>query len=1170
MVDFTKEFAHLHVHTEYSLLDGFSRTERLVQRAKCLGMKHLAITDHGAMYGAIEFWKRCQAEAVHPVIGLEAYLCEDMADHSKRWGDDYSHLLLLARTTDGYRNLLRLVTIANTEGWHMRPRIDKTALAKYADGLIVTSSCLSGEIPKLLLAGQTSQAYRAARWYLDVFGEENFYLELQEHHGVDDDGTPSPQGRLNQMLYRMHEDMRIPLVVTNDLHYVDACDGGSHDVLLCIQTGKRRDEAKRFKFESHEYYLKSASEMARLFPHLPEALVNSVRIAERCNVDPLAYKARLPDVPLPAGYASAEDYVYALCLQGGQERFGAISEPVQRRLDYEFGIIAGKGFIPYFLVQADLVQFCRAHGIRCLTRGSAAGSLLAYTLGITNIDPLRYELLFERFFNPERADMPDVDSDVDSAHRAEVLEYVTNKYGPECVAQMVTFNTMAARASIKDVARVLGRQEMGDRLSRLIPAGPNVTLQGALESVRELAELNRDSREAREIVEQALKLEGSVRSTGVHAAGVVIANEPLEHFVPLQLRETRNPAQGRVTQYEQAHLEELGLIKFDLLGLSNLTILGDALRHIRETRDEEVVLERIPLDPVPGDEAQNARRKAAFDLLASGATTSVFQLEGSGMREYIRQLKPTRIEDVMAMIALYRPGPMDSIPDFIAAKHGEKKIEYLDPRLEQWLAETSGVIVYQDQCLLIAVHLAGFSWGKVNKFRKALSKKKAEEVESYRGDFTQGCIANGVRPEVAGQLFNLILPFGGYGFNKAHAASYAVVAFYTAYLKANYPTEFMAATLSTEAADPKKLAVVLAECRRMGIEVLGPDVNLSELNFKVEGGGVRFGLFAIKGIGKGPIDEIVCVRSASGPFTSLADFCTRVDPASVGKGVVETLIKAGALDSIASGKRHQLLASVELAMKWGKTQREAKASGMTSLFGEAEVGSAFEFALKSDAPDIPLETRLAWEKDLLGAYVSGHPLGERAEALSAWVGRSSLQVTEEMAGQEVVVGGMVTEVRAYTTKRGDPMRTVKLEDRFGSLSVTVFPRMLERTSACWVEGAVLLVRGVVQVREEVVLECKEVEPFRTPGPESNGDLLRLRLQLSSTRAGAAELVHALHGLLGAHPGGDQYDIVVDTGEELLVLDPQPNTVRVTPDLEAQLRALLGEGAVRVRVANATR
>ncbi len=1152
------DFAHLHVHTEYSLLDGFSRTKKLVQQAKALGMQHLAITDHGAMYGAVEFYKACKAGGINPIIGIEAYLTEDMYDHSKRFSDDYHHLLLLAKNNTGYYNLLKLTTIANTQGYHLRPRIDKKVLQQYAQGLIVTSSCLSGEIPKMLLKEKEEAARKMARWYQDVFGPENFYLEIQEHHGIFDEGQPSPQGQLNQMLVKMHKEMHIPLVATNDLHYVDAHDAASHDVLLCVQTGKQLSTPKRMKFDSQEYYLKSQEEMALLFPELPDALVNSVRIAEQCSVDPLAYKAQLPNFSIPAGYATQKDYLRALCIGGVAERFGQLSEHIEKQIDYEIDMIADKGFVPYFLIEWDFVNYARSNGIRCSARGSAAGSLMAYTLGITNIDPLRYQLPFERFFNPERADMPDIDMDFPDDRREEVIEYVMRKYGEDCVAQMVTFNTMAAKASVKDVARVMGEQEVGDRITRLIPTGPKVTLQGTLDSVRELADMYKDSHVAHDLLDQALKLEGSVRSTGVHAAGVIIANEALDHFVPLQLRDPKDPGKGRITQYEQEHLEELGLIKFDFLGLSNLTILDNALKFIQQSRGEEVVLEKVPLDELEGEEEpiaepvaeQNLRRRKAFDLLASGETTGIFQLEGAKMTEYIKQLKPTCIEDIMAMIALYRPGPMDSIPDFIEAKHGRKKVTYLDPRLEQWLNESYGVIVYQDQVLFIVVGLAGFSWGKANKFRKALSKKIMKEVEGYREDFVKGCLKNGVKPEVAKELFTQIEPFGGYGFNKAHAASYAVVAFYTAYLKANYTAEFMAATMTTEASDARKIANAIAECKRMGVEVLGPDVNRSERGFTVENGGVRFGLLAIKGIGEGPIGEIVRARGEGGPFKSIADFCTRVDPKFVGKGAIETLIKAGGMDSLAEGQRHLLLASVDTAMKWGKTQRTSQEQGLMSLFGDMEdASSAIEFRLKTDAEELDRNQLLQWEKELIGVYISKHPLAYLGDLLKEKTTHTTAQINEELERKVVTLGGTITEARRIITKKGDPMCAVKLEDMYGSIEVTVFPKLYADTSELWTENTVLIVRGEVQVRrDQPGILCNSVEEVKGIEEEMNRKQyqVNITLQLSGTdeRSVSDDVmrVQDIWNCIREQPGRDHYNLVISNGEWVARLTPEVDTM----------------------------
>ncbi len=1165
------DFAHLHVHTEYSLLDGLSRVTTLVKRAKELGMKHLAITDHGVMYGAIAFYKACQSEGIHPVIGVEAYITEDMHDRTKRHKEDYHHLLLLAKNYTGYRNLMQLTTIANTEGVHLnKPRIDRRSLEQYGEGLIATSSCLGGEIPQLLIHEQFDEARRAIRWYQDVLGPDNFYFELQEHSGYPD------QPVVNQRLYELHRELGIPLVATNDLHYVNAGDAHTHEVLLCVQTQSQLNDPRRFKFESHEFYLRSPEEMQRLFPDLPEALLNSVRIAESCQVDPLAYKATLPAYAIPPEFPSQEAYLYHLCEQGVKERFGEMTERIKQQLDYEFNLIVQKGFVPYFLIEWDFVNYARSHGIRCSARGSAAGSLLAYVLGITNVDPLRYQLLFERFLNPERSDMPDIDMDFPDDRRAEVIEYVARKYGHECVAQMVTFMTMAAKNSVRDVARVMGQQELGDRVARLIPSGPKVNLRSSLDNVRELHALYDQSASAHELLDQAMALEGSVRGTGVHAAGVIIANEPLVHFVPLQAINPRDPSQGWKTQYEQAHLEDLGLIKFDFLGLSNLTILDNTLKFIKEARGEEVVLEHLPLDPLPESDERsrelNAKRARAFALLADGETTGIFQLEGAKMREYIKQLKPTCIEDITAMVALYRPGPMDSIPDFIAAKHGRKQVSYLDPRLKEWLEESYGVIVYQDQVLQIAVNLAGFSWGKVNKFRKALSKKKMDEVESYKGDFIAGCLKNGMRREVAEQLFELILPFGGYGFNKAHAASYAVVAYYTAYLKANYPAEFMAATMTTEAADAKKIANAVAECKRLGVQVWGPDVNASQKGFTVERGGVRFGLLAIKGIGEGPIEEILRARSEGGPFKDLADFCIRVDPRTVTKGVIETLVKAGAMDSLGNGQRHQLLEAVERALQLGKSERAARERGLVSLFGDdLAVEHSFAFRLNPQAEEIPRKQLLNWEKELLGTYLSRHPLAYISDLLGKRTTHTTGQLSEELENQEVTIGGTILEARRITTKKGDTMCVARLEDLEGSVEVTVFPRLYERTADQWVEESVVVVRGKVQIRrDEPTIVCDSIEPLQAVDEELNRRrhqvCLRFRTAGESERAISDDIIKLqdLYRYIQERPGRDRYELVIENGHWRVRLRPRDNTMYYCPELHAKLEELLGRDAITVQ------
>ena len=1160
------DFAHLHVHTEYSLLDGFSRIKKLVKQSKDLGMDHLAITDHGAMYGALEFYKECRKGGVHPILGVESYLVPDHKDKPKfKQGDKrYYHLLLLAESNTGYRNLMKLMTHANTDGMHAnRARIDKKLLEQYGEGIIATSSCLGGEIPQLLMEGKIDEARNTARWFRDTLGPNNFYLEIQDHDGYPD------QAGVNQHLFNMAKELQMPLLATNDLHYVAHDDAHAHEVLLCVQTQSSLNNPKRFKFESDEFFLRSPDQMQLLFPELGDALLNTVRLAERCEVDPFAYKAQLPAVDVPPQYVTPDEYLYALCEQGIAYRYGEMTEPIKRQLDYELSIIMQKGFVPYFLVVADYVGWARDHGIRCLARGSAAGSVVAYSLGITNVDPLRYQLLFERFLNPERDDMPDIDMDFPDDRREEVINYLANKYGHECVAQMATFMTMAAKGAVRDVARVLEKQTLGDRIARMLPTGPKITLKGSLESVKELSDLQSQDPEAKELLDLALQLEGSVRGTGVHAAGVLVANEALHNFVPLQIREGRYS-----TQYEHSHLEELGLIKYDILGLSNLTIIDNALKFIKEARGEDINLEKLPLDPIEGNEEQNAKREKAFKLLAAGETTGVFQLEGAKMREYIKMLGPTCIEDVTAMVALYRPGPMDSIPDFVDAKHGRKKITYLDPRLEQWLAESYGVIVYQDQVLLIAVHLAGFSWGKVNKFRKALSKKIMHEVESYKNDFIQGCIKNGVAPEVADQLFTLILPFGGYGFNKAHAASYAVVSFYTAYLKANYTAEFMAATMTAEAADATKIANAVAECKRMGVDVSGPDVNASERGFAIENDGVRFGLLAIKGIGDGPINEIVRARKEGGPFKSMADFCTRVDPKAVGKGALETLIKAGAMDSIeGESKRHQMLASVERAMQFGKSERNAKERGMLSLFGDLEeISSSLSFALNQNVDEVPRKQLLAWEKELIGIYISKHPLSYIIDLIKDKASHTTADITEELDKQKVVICGTIKEARRITTKKGDTMCIVQLEDMFGTIGVTVFPRTYEETADKWVEDTVVIVRGEVQVRrDEPGILCNAVSAFKAVEEEMNRKQYMVWVKLQLT--GNDELsisndimkVQNIKRYLSEKPGRDHYEILVANGEWEMRLTPQDDTIFYSEELRAKLEEELGAGTIEAKV-----
>ncbi len=1142
------EFTHLHVHSEYSLLDGLSRVKDLVAQAKSYGMQNLAITDHGAMYGVIDFYRTCKAEGINPIIGVESYLTPNaMEDHTGKY--DYYHLLLLAQNEVGYHNLLKLTTLAHTKGYHLRPRIDKQTLAKHAEGLIATSTCISGEIPSLLLKGDLNGARQTINWYREVFGPDRFFLEVQDHLAPESDVV-----RVNQMLYDLHKETGLPLVATNDLHYVRAEDAQTQDILLCVQTGKGIDDPKRMKFDSQHYYLKTADEMAALFKDVPDALRNTMRIAEMCQVDVKFGQALLPDFPIPPGYKDPDDYLYQLCLQGVEERYGKLTGEIKDRLDYEFGIITSKGFVSYFLIVWDFYNEARRRGIRCSARGSAAGSLIGYVLGITSVDPLQYHLLFERFLNPERKSMPDIDTDFPDDKREDMVIYVAEKYGWDKVAQIVTFNTMAAKAAVRDVGRVLSLQGEADTIARLIPTGPRVTLRGSLETIKDLQQRYENSETAKTILDKALALEGTIRSTGIHAAGLVVAREPLVDMIPLQLRDAKDPKSWLVSQYEQAYLEDLGLLKFDFLGLSNLTILQNSVAFIKESRGEELDLERIPRDDAK-----------AYALLASGETTGIFQLESGAMRQYIKELKPTSIEDLTAMVALYRPGPMESIPTFIKAKHGEIQIKYLHPDLEPFLKDSYGVIVYQDQVLYIAVNLAGFTWGEVDAFRKAMGKKIPEELIKYRSKFIQGCVKHGINEKIADEIFTLIEPFGGYGFNKAHACSYAWVAYMTAYLKANYTAEFMAATLTTEASDAKKVMAAVAECRRMGVEVLPPNINKSDIGFTVQDGKVRFGLLAIKNVGSRPIEELLAARRQGGPFVSLADLCARVDSRAVTRGALECLIKVGALDEL--GPRHQLLDSLDHAIAVGQKHRRDLEVGQSSLFGAMDGHDPVkDFKLHANAPQISRQTLLAWEKELLSIYLSEHPLARISEKLKAKGATPSAMLSEEWAGQKITIGGRIIEARRITTKKGDTMAAAIVEDMHGQIEVTIFPRTYEQTADLWQDDSILLITGKVELRDDQPkIIADSAERFEVSEEELNRPTYRLRITLTRTGNDTIDKIKAQDAYrhIQRYAGKDQYELIVRNGSWQARLLPNDNHVGYCAELHQKLEEALGPGSVQV-------
>jgi len=1041
------DFVHLHTHTEYSLLDGAARIKDLVRRAAEFGMPALAITDHGTMFGVVEFYKACRNAGVKPVIGCEVYVAP-RTRHDRQSGidDKLAHLVLLAENERGYRNLLRLVSLSFTEGFYYKPRIDREILATHREGLIALSACLAGEIPELILAGKPDRALETAAEYRDLFGK-NFYLELQDH------GLPG-QSVVNRGLVDIGKRLGIELVATNDVHYVEREQAENQDILLCIQTGKTVHDAGRLRFEGDQFYFKSGGEMARLFAELPAALANTRLIAERCNLTLDFETLHLPEYRVPPNY-DADTYLAELCHQGLARRYSPVSDDIRRRLDYELRVIAEMKYSSYFLIVWDFIRFAREKGILVGPgRGSAAGSLVAYSLGITNIDPLAYGLLFERFLNPERISLPDIDSDFCFERRGEVIDYVFEKYGRDCVAQIITFGTMAARAAVRDVGRALGLPYAEvDRIAKLIPGEPGMSIEKALERSPELAELYERDENVRKVLEAARALEGMPRHASIHAAGVVIAKEKLTNYVPLY-----RTSDGVVaTQFSMEAIEELGLLKMDLLGLRTLTVIGDTVELIRRHRGQKLEMETIPLDD-----------PATYDLLGRGDTAGVFQLESSGMRSILRELRPEVFEDVIALVALYRPGPLGSrmVEDFIKRKHGKTEVQYLHPKLRPILKDTYGVILYQEQVMRIASDLAGFSLGEADLLRRAMGKKKPEIIAGLRDQFLEGATAHGVDPAVAGQIFDLMAYFAGYGFNKSHSAAYALIAYQTAYLKANYPIEYMAALLTSVRDSPEKVSSYVEECRRLGIEVLPPDVNESRKDFTVVGDKIRFGLAGVRNVGEAAVNAVIETRERNGPFRSLPDFCSRLDGKVVNKRMVESLIRAGAFSSLGF-RRTQLLAVMDEALSFSQRLQKEKESGQLSLFGdwgdfggEGTAAAAPEIVVPHLA-EFERHEILAMEKEMLGLYLSGHPLQEFKDTLRRLTTVNAVEIPELNPGQQVILGGLVVGLKTITTRKGEPMCFLNLEDLTSRAEIVIFPRVYARFRHLLRPDAVILVNGTV-------------------------------------------------------------------------------------------------------------
>lgn len=1105
-------FVHLHNHTEYSLLDGANRIPDLVKRAKELEMPALAITDHGVMFGAMEFYFECKKQGVKPILGVEAYVApQGLHDKSGSEKKNSYHLVLLARNEEGYRNLCKLTSIAALEGFYYKPRIDHDLLRKYSGGLIGTSACLGSEICQMLMEGDYDGAQYRAGMYREIFGEGNFYIELQDHR-------LEPQAAIRGDLLRIAKELKLPLLATNDAHYLCKEHHEAHDVLLCIQTGANvEDRTKRLRFETEEFYLKTEDEMRELFGDLPEALENSMEIAERCNLTLGDTRAPMPEPIMPEG-TDAASYLRCLAEKGLSERITKISDEARERLEYELDVITKTEFSEYFLLVREFAQFSRDKGITFGVRGSAAGSLVAYCLGITNVDPIEYDLTFERFLNIERKSMPDIDMDFEDSRRDELIRWVTDRFGKDHVAQIVTFGTLGAKAAIKDCGRVMGYSPSEtDQVCKTIPSTPNITIEKALKESAEFREKVASNPRIAKLVETAKSVEGLARHSGVHAAGIVISRDPLVDYVPLY----RGADGQAVTAYEMKILEKIGLLKMDFLGLSNLSVLARAVELIHRTRGVSIDLQQIPLDD-----------ETTYDMLGRGETTGVFQLESAGMRRYITDLKPRSVRELAAMVALYRPGPMKHIPEFIDYKFGRKKPEYLDERMIPILKETYGVIVYQDQVLKLVQALAGFSLGKADGLRRAMGKKIASELHSLRSDFMAGTKAKGITEEVANRIWKTLEPFADYAFNKAHAVAYAFVCYQTAYLKANYPVEYMCAILAAYRSREDKVINFIEECRRQKIKILPPDVNRSDLDFFVVDGTILFGLGAIKGVGDGLAKAIIAGRS-DGPYTHLYEFAARVRKSGLNKTSLEALIKSGALDGI-ERNRNTLLKYVDAALAYADQYLRNQEAGQDSLFGEIQESSPdVQLALPPESPPTRTEV-LAMEKEVMGIYVSDHPLRGRERAIAKSATHTCASIAEQPDKTPVKLAGVIASLRTIVTRsKGEKMATIVLEDLSGQATITAFPATYAKFQDFIAKDAVVQMSGVVSHRDrpgaggEQVIEVRmeEIRPIVAhdlhDDQPSNAPQVRIVLS-KATRSQLARLCE----VLARHPGDHEVTIQI--------------------------------------------
>ena len=1051
------KFAHLHVHSHFSLLDGLAKIDELVSRAKELGMDSLALTDHGALYGAIEFYKKAKEAGVKPILGVETYVAPYGHQNKRAKIDDKRyHLILLCKDETGWKNLIKLVTKAHLDGYYYKPRVDKELLREHREGLIALSGCISGEIAKLLIADKYDEALQAAREYEGIFGKGNFFLEIGHHPNV-----PDAQ-RARELLVRLSSETSIPLVATQDIHYLKPEDAEYHDILLAVQTGNKLTDDDRLSLRGDDFSMTSPEQMEEFFRDIPEAVNNTAAIADRCNLELKLNEIQLPSYPLPEG-VFPDTHLRELAVERLPRRYaGADSDQrVLERLEYELGVIEKTGFAEYFLIVADLIQWAKDRGIVVGPgRGSAAGSLVSYVLGITDIDPLKYDLLFERFLNPDRIQMPDIDIDFADARRDEVLAYVKQKYGENNVAQIITFGTMAARAAIRDAGRALGLSYgFCDKIAKLIPF--NSGLSDAVAVVSELGDLYKNDPDAKKVIDAAKKLEGVARHASVHACGVVISKKPLIEHLPLQ----RSPQDENsiITQLEMHSVENLGLLKMDFLGLKNLTIIENTVRLVKNTRGVEINVSALPLND-----------ESAFNLLQRADTTGVFQLESSGMKRYLKEIKPTELEDIIAMVALYRPGPMELIPLYINRKHGREKVAYLHPKLEPILKNTYGIGVYQEQMMRIARDLAGFTLAEADTLRKAIGKKIKSLLDKQREKLISGLIENGVDKRTALQIWELFPPFARYGFNRSHAACYALIGYQTAYLKAHFPVEFMTALLNAESGDVERISVLVSEAKKMDISVLPPDINASAALFAPEELNIRFGLLAIKNVGANIVEAIIEERRRGGPFADLGGFLNRVQHKDLNKKSLESLAKSGALESLGA-ERNAVLKNIDDILKFVADAKKTRASSQSSLFAGRLPASTLR--LKT-APPAGTPEKLGWEKELLGLYVSDHPLNAHLHKMAENKVQSIKEIVAKGAAiparAVISVAGIVSRIKRITTKLGQPMIFAAIEDLSGTMEILVFSDTLAKNPDVWQENGVLMIKGRISLRDgETKIICGE-------------------------------------------------------------------------------------------------